>query len=117
MTMSEDSKDQLLPVSEGTADYKVGRGKPPRTHRFKPGQSGNPAGRPKGRKSIEAHILDILDEEVPAQGTDDIELPNFREFIARKMILRAAAGDPRALAFVLAVDRDYQRSLENEEGD
>ena len=28
------------------APYKVGYGKPPREHQFKPGQSGNPAGRP-----------------------------------------------------------------------
>lgn len=29
----------------------VGYGKPPKEHRFKPGQSGNPAGRPKGSKN------------------------------------------------------------------
>ncbi|MEO0398435.1 MAG: DUF5681 domain-containing protein [Pseudomonadota bacterium] len=28
-------------------DYKVGRGKPPKEHQYKPGQSGNPKGRPK----------------------------------------------------------------------
>lgn len=26
----------------------VGKGKPPKEHQFKPGQSGNPAGKPKG---------------------------------------------------------------------
>lgn len=30
------------------ADYRVGYGRPPRRHRLKPGQSGNPKGRPKG---------------------------------------------------------------------
>jgi hypothetical protein len=28
-------------------EYKIGRGRPPRYSRFKPGQSGNPSGRPK----------------------------------------------------------------------
>jgi len=32
-------------------DDVVGYGKPPRAHRFKPGQSGNPNGRPKGSKN------------------------------------------------------------------
>jgi uncharacterized protein DUF5681 len=31
---------------------KVGPGKPPRHTRFKPGQSGNPNGRPKGSKNF-----------------------------------------------------------------
>ena len=32
-------------------DYEVGYGKPPKSKRFKPGASGNPKGRPKGKKS------------------------------------------------------------------
>ena len=31
--------------------YEVGNGKPPEHSRFKPGQSGNPRGRPKGAKN------------------------------------------------------------------
>ena len=33
-------------------DYEVGRGKPPLHTRFKPGQSGNPKGRPKGVRNF-----------------------------------------------------------------
>ena len=32
---------------------KVGYGRPPLTTRFKPGESGNPRGRPKGSKSLD----------------------------------------------------------------
>jgi hypothetical protein len=41
------------------ANYAVGYGRPPRQHRFKSGQSGNPRGRPKGVRS-EADILNAL---------------------------------------------------------
>lgn len=41
-------------------DYEIGRGKPPKTTRFKRGQSGNPGGRPKGSKNLPAVIRQEL---------------------------------------------------------
>lgn len=37
-------------------DYSVGYAKPPKATQFKPGTSGNPAGRPKGAKNIKTVI-------------------------------------------------------------
>jgi hypothetical protein len=42
--------------------YKVGPGRPPREHQWKPGQSGNPGGRPKGL-SITAALRTLLEKE------------------------------------------------------
>jgi hypothetical protein len=42
-------------------DYKVGPGRPPREHRFKPGQSGNPKGRKPKAPSIEPELRTLLD--------------------------------------------------------
>ena len=39
---------------------KVGYGKPPREHQFKPGQSGNPRGRPKGARGFKADVEEAL---------------------------------------------------------
>jgi hypothetical protein len=41
----------LLKRRPDTATYEVGYGKPPESSRFKPGQSGNPKGRPRGAKN------------------------------------------------------------------
>jgi hypothetical protein len=43
-------------------DYDIGRGRPPAHSRWKPGQSGNPGGRPKGRLSQGALLRRILNE-------------------------------------------------------
>lgn len=37
---------------DGGGDYEVGRGRPPKSTRFKPGQSGNPHGRPKKTQTV-----------------------------------------------------------------
>ncbi len=42
-------------------DYAIGRGKPPRHKRFKPGQSGNPGGRPKGSRNFKTILQEILE--------------------------------------------------------
>jgi hypothetical protein len=55
-------------------DYEIGYGRPPAATRFQPGRSGNPRGRPKGRKSnksIAVALHEVLGRqiaEVPKDG-------------------------------------------------
>jgi hypothetical protein len=58
MSSAEDgqgSEPEVRPNRQNR-DSDVGYGRPPRAHQFKPGQSGNPTGRPRGAKS-EATML------------------------------------------------------------
>lgn len=41
----------------------VGKGKPPKEHQWKPGQSGNPAGKPKGAKQLSTWIQNLLNDD------------------------------------------------------
>lgn len=47
------------PKGPDERDYDVGYGKPPKEHQFKPGQSGNPTGRPKKQPSMASMIRDV----------------------------------------------------------
>lgn len=45
-------------------DYEVGFGKPPKEHQFKPGQSGNPKGRPGNKSAAGVDVVAVLSEPV-----------------------------------------------------
>lgn len=74
------------PTEQGlNTEYKVGPGHPPIEGRWKPGQSGNPGGRPK-KKPITAALERIFDK------LSDAEV----EVFARSMFMKAGQGDVAA---------------------
>lgn len=70
----------------------VGRGSPPVATRFKPGQSGNPKGRPKSITLSEAYR-----RELAKVDPNDPERRSFAEVLAEQMIIKAMSGDVSAL--------------------
>ena len=50
------------------SDYEVGYRKPPKHTRFKPGQSGNLRGRPKGTKNLKTDLMEELGEKILIRG-------------------------------------------------
>jgi hypothetical protein len=55
----------MTDCKDPSADYKVGKGRPPIATRFRPGKSGNPKGRPKRKKKVPS-FLEALAERVEA---------------------------------------------------
>jgi hypothetical protein len=80
-------------------DYKVGKGRPPLHSRFKPGQSGNPKGRPKGIGSQEL-IRKLLSRKVTVREGEYQRTATVLEAILLGLITKAAKGDHKAAAFL-----------------
>lgn len=93
------------PSSEGNPgakkDYEVGYGKPPTSTRFKPGQSGNPRGRPKGSKNFATDLEEVLAEPVYLTENGRRRRVTKQRAAIMATINRAIRGEPAAVARVL----------------
>ncbi len=88
------------------ASYDVGYRRPPVHSRFKPGQSGNPRGRPKGSKGVDQALRQALDRRVPDPRTGGRRKISMLEVIVEGLVLGAAKRDPRMLRLLIGlVDR------------
>ena len=81
----------------------VGYKHPPREHQFRPGQSGNPSGRPKGARNFRSELREELSEVVTVRDGDrEIQVSKQRALI-KSLVAAAIDGNQRAAASVLAM--------------
>ena len=83
------------------SDYPVGYKKPPRHTQFKPGQSGNPRGRPKQSATFADVLTRQLRKKVTVTMGNMVQKIPLLEAIAIKHVSKAASGDPKSTAIVL----------------
>jgi hypothetical protein len=83
------------------ATYDVGYSNPPKEHRFKPGRSGNPKGRPKGSKNTATLLHEILDRKVDMRSGDIVRKVTVREAILTRFAESALKGDTKTAGFLL----------------
>lgn len=84
-------------------DYEVGYRKPPKTTRFKKGQSGNPKGRPKGSLNVDTTFQSLIEERVAATENGRRRSMSMMEVILKRLLAKAASGDLKAIPLVLAL--------------
>jgi hypothetical protein len=82
-------------------DYEVGYRRPPKSSQFKPGQTGNPRGRPRQVKSIDDVLQKRLFAKVKAQENGRPTQITLLEVIVGRLLKRAAEGDNRSIMIVL----------------
>jgi len=96
---------------------KGGYKNPPELHRFKPGTSGNPSGRPKKINFSEVFFEELSDNVKIRDHNRQVEVSKGRAII-KSLIQQAVEGDLRAantvLEFVRRIQGNEHSSLTNE---
>jgi hypothetical protein len=76
-------------------EYKVGRGKPPREHQWKPPQSGNPSGKRKREESCRDLMKEELDALISVQENGKTITLSKRKAWVKRVVNGAIQGNPR----------------------
>jgi hypothetical protein len=92
-------------------DEKVGKSRPPKAHQFKPGQSGNRKGRPKGSRNRNCVILKVLGEVVTADLGGQKRRISVTEASLRRLSQMALKGDRQSIAAILQLWKESEDAL------
>ena len=82
-------------------NYTVGRGRPPQHTRFKPGQSGNPGGRPKGTRNLAADLEEELHRKIVVKEGNETKTVSKQRALVTSLVNNGIKGDGRALGHLL----------------
>lgn len=88
-------------------DYEIGKGKPPKAFQFKPGQSGNPRGRPKGSHNFATDVRAMLKMPVKVKRNGKSETKSTQMGSLIRLREEAFSGKTRLLIEVLALAALY----------
>lgn len=104
-------------MSDENKKYVVGKGKPPKKHQFKPGQSGNPKGRPKGSKNVHHLLSKVLGEKITITDGGKKMVVVKLEGALRVLVNKSFEGSPASLKLILEIlryiDESEQSLVEN----
>src|SRR5215813_11338593 len=103
--------------------FKVGYGRPPKASRFKQGKSGNPNGRPKGRRNLATDLAAELGEHVTVREDGRPRRVSKQRALIKSLMAKALGGDVRATTAFLAlyarviteIPEDHSDSIEDDE--
>lgn len=97
--------------------YKVGYGCPPKEHQFKPGQSGNPKGRPKKNNNFAEDVLEEMSEMITVQENGKLTKITKKRALAKRLIADSLSGKVSAIKIltpILAGETKITKDFEEE---
>jgi hypothetical protein len=101
--------------SKTAPDYPVGYGRPPQHSQFKPGQSGNPKGRPKGHLNVRTVVEKALNERIEIKEGDRTRWVSKLDGVVVNVVNKALRGDPKSQNMLTTLLRSTRMTHETPE--
>jgi hypothetical protein len=99
----------------GRDEDAVGYGRPPKHSRFKPGQSGNPAGRPRRKRNMETLLVEVMAQKVAVTRNGRTKRVPADTAILLRLLEKALGGDMQASRLLLALRAAHVRDSDANE--
>jgi Family of unknown function (DUF5681) len=95
------------PAKRNRRDYEIGWGKPPKSMRWRPGQSGNPKGRPRAKKNQLRLFREALEQKIRIEERGKERTITIIEAIIKRFVSQALKGDLKAIKLVLDMMAEF----------
>ena len=99
-------------MATNESGYQIGFGKPPKRTQFKPGQSGNAKGRPKGSLNLSTILHRELKERVVINENGRRKTISKFEAAMKQMVNKSASGDLNAQKLLYSTLRSAAEEME-----
>ena len=84
--------------------HRVGYGNPPKARQFKPGVSGNPLGRPKGRKNLKTEFVAEMGERISVRENGKMSRLTKQKALLKALVAKGLQGDVKAINAILLLN-------------
>ena len=99
-------------------DDNVGYGKPPKRTQFRKGRSGNPKGRPKGRKNKGSVVREIIDRKVAVRENGRTRKVTVFEALVESMVSKALSGSMNdQIKLIQLIEKHAPEKLKDRQGE
>jgi hypothetical protein len=102
--------------SRSAPDSTIGYGRPPAAYWYKKGQSGYPAGRPRGSKNTKTLLAEELSSKVTIREGGKQRKVSKRQLMVKRLANKAAAGDPKAIEMIFKYEGVLQQAADGTAG-
>lgn len=107
-----DTPPEAEPDGTPDAGYSIGYGRPPKHARFKPGQSGNPKGRPKGARSTHVILHDELHQKITVIENGRRTSMTKLEYLIRKLVNGAMQKGTKEFEVLLKLMQRFEMPVD-----